>query len=73
MFNLSDKTELRNYSGKSSALQQAVSDRNLHRDSKFDYFGRRVRRGTVEVFLRGEWKQIRFDVERGWAKSVEVL
>ena len=72
MFNISENTVISGFSGKRSALQQAISDRNLHKDLRYDYFSARTRRGTVSVKVRGEWRTVRFYAERGWARTLEV-
>ena len=58
---------------KPGTLAQALADKNLHRNFKHDYFGARVQRGTVEVYLSGEWRTVRFDCADGWCREVEVL
>lgn len=73
MFNISEKTEIIGWDGKRSTLDQAVHDKSLNRNWTHDYFGKTVRRGTVELFLKGEWRNVRFDEENGWAHKVEVL
>ena len=73
MFNISENTVISGFSGKKSTLAQAVSDKNLHRNLNYNYFGTRVARGTVEVFVKGEWKTLRFDALNGWARTLEVL
>ena len=73
MFNISDTTEIIGYSGKVGRLAHAVADKNMHRNLKYDYLGKIVQRGTVEVFLKEGWKTIRFRVENGWAKTIEVI
>ena len=73
MFNISDKTALIGYSGKRSTLQQALADKNLHRNLQHTYWGPRAARGTVEVNIRGEWLKIRFHEVSCWAKRIEVI
>lgn len=73
MFNISEKTAVNGYDGKRGTLAQAVSDKNLHRNLHYDYFGPRVSRGTVEICIRGEWRTVRFDEQNGWARTVEVI
>lgn len=73
MFNISEKTTINGYEGKRGTLAQAVSDKNLHRNLHYDYFGARVMRGTVEVLIKGEWRMLRFDALNGWARTLEVI
>lgn len=72
MFNISENTIINGFDGKRSALQQALSDKNLHKDLHYDFFGARTQRGTVNVLLKGEWRTVRFSVGRGWARMLEV-
>lgn len=73
MINISEKTVISGFSGKRGTLAQAVSDKNLHRNLHYDYFGSHVTRGTVEVLIKGEWLTLRFDARDMWARTVEVL
>ena len=73
MFNISETTVINGFDGRRSTLQQALSDKNLHKDLHYDFFGARTQRGTVSVLLKGEWHTVRFSAGRGWARSVEVL
>lgn len=73
MFNISLNTAIAGFSGKRTTLGAALSDKNLHRNVCFEYFGKRVQRGTVEVCLAGSWRTVRFDSADGWAKSLEVI
>lgn len=72
MFNISDHTEISGYSGKRSTLQQALSDKNLHKDLHYDFFGARTQTGTVSVLIKGEWHSVRFSAGRGWFRRLEV-
>ena len=72
MINISDSTIISGYEGKRSTLAQALSDKNLHRALHYDYLGARTQRGTVEVFLKGEWHTVRFSAGSGWARRLEV-
>ena len=56
-----------------TALEQALYDRNLNRNVKYSYFGPVVQRGTIEVYVGGEWRTIRFSARHGWAEKVEVV
>ena len=74
MFNVSEyATIITGWDGKPGALGQAAWDKKLSRNLKYDYKGSRVRRGTCEMLLDGEWRTVRFDVDRGWARKLEVL
>lgn len=73
MFGISEKTLISGFEGKRGTIAQAISDKNLHRNLHFDYFGRRALRGTVEVLIRGEWKTLCFYALNGWAQTLEVL
>lgn len=72
MFNISEKTEIIGYEGKRGTLTACVSDKNLHRNLHYTYFGARVMRGTVEVSIKGEWHLLSFDALNGWARKLEV-
>ncbi len=73
MFNISEKTVISGFPGKRGTIAQAVSDKTLHRNLHYDYFGTRVVRGTVEILIKGQWRTIRFNATNGWARAVEVL
>lgn len=73
MFNISEKTVISGFSGKRATIAQAVSDKNMHRNLHYDYFGTRVVRGTVEILIKGQWHTLRFNAMNGWARTVEVL
>lgn len=72
MLNISDSTVINGFDGKRSTLQQAFSDRNLHRDLHYDYTGQHSTRGTVQLFLNGEWRTAKFHAWDFWARIVEV-
>lgn len=71
--NISEKTEITGWEGKRSTLAHAAWQQDMVRNVHYSYFGRRVRRGTMELLLKNEWRTVRFDVENGWARKVEVL
>ena len=73
MCNIGENTVVTGWTGSTGTLRAAFSDRNLHRNTHYDYFGPRVQRGSCELLLRGEWRTVRFDVQYGWARKVEVL
>lgn len=73
MINISEKTTVIGYDGKIGTLQQALCDKNLHHAPHYSYFGPRVCRGEIDVFLGGEWRAVRFDTLNSWARKLEVL
>ena len=72
MINISEKTVIEGFSGKRGTLAQTLSDKNLHRNLHYDFFGARVVKGTVECLIKGEWRTVRFDALNGWARTLEV-
>lgn len=73
MFNISENTAINGWAGKPGTINQAANDKNLHRNIRYDFFGPNVQKGACELFIGGEWRRVRFDVERGWARKVDVL
>ena len=58
--------------GKRGTLSAALSDKNLHRNTSYKYFGKNVQRGSLEVCLRGKWRTADFECRNGWIERIEV-
>ncbi len=44
-----------------------------HGDPEYSYFGKYVRKGTVDLYTKIGTLTIRFDEKNGWARSVTVV
>jgi len=68
--NISESTIIVGYSGKRGTLAHALTDKTQHRNIHYDYFGKRVTRGTVEVFVSGRWQTASFRSENSWITEI---
>lgn len=50
-----------------------VNDHTKHSNVKYDYFGMRVRRGTMTLYTKNGNFAIAFKERNGWAVEVEIL
>ena len=76
MFNINSNTKFIGLQG--TGLTQArisacVNDKTKHSNVRYDYFGRRVRRGTMTLNTKNGNFVIAFKEKNGWAVDVEIL
>lgn len=72
MFNVSESTIIEGWEGKRSAIQQAITDKNLHEIPIYSYYGAHVQRGVMKAVLKGQLKTITFEAKNGWATKLKV-
>lgn len=54
-------------------IQHCLHTKGKHDAPNYSYFGKRVSRGTQEIYTKNGAFTLKFKEENGWAKEVEVL
>lgn len=53
-------------------LQQCLHDRNKHAEPQYEYFGKRVVKGTTIIHSCKGHFYVDFNCEKGWARSIKI-
>ena len=54
-------------------IAQCLADKNMHEAPHFEYFGKRVQRGTVVLHTKNGDFALKFRCENGWLASAEIM
>lgn len=73
MFNICEKTEMVGFERMKIGHIQHVINSDKNKNVKYSYFGKRVQRGTMQLHTKYGVLNVKFDVECGWARRLEVV
>lgn len=73
MFNICEKTEMVGFEGMKIGHIQHMINSDKNKDVKYDYFGKRVQRGMMQLHAKYGVLNVKFDVENGWARRLEAV
>ena len=76
MFNIPENVEIKNLEKtgcKKSHIVHQLGVAGAINNVKYDYFGKIVTKGTLDLMTCNGAFKIRFDTKSGWARNVEVL